>query len=116
MKGYPMRPARVLRSILALPFVATVLIPLLLWMLAPGSGARLQDGPMKLLLVFLAAVLVLGAVGLIAWNIALFTWIGKGTLAPWDRTENRVVRGPYRHVRTPMISGVFLILLGESLL
>lgn len=27
-----------------------------------------------------------------------------------------VVRGPYRHVRNPMISGVFAILLGEAAL
>jgi protein-S-isoprenylcysteine O-methyltransferase Ste14 len=26
-----------------------------------------------------------------------------------------VVRGPYRHVRNPMISGVLLVLLGEAL-
>jgi protein-S-isoprenylcysteine O-methyltransferase Ste14 len=42
--------------------------------------------------------------------------VGKGTLAPWDPTSRLVVRGPYRHVRNPMISGVLGILLGEAVL
>jgi protein-S-isoprenylcysteine O-methyltransferase Ste14 len=46
----------------------------------------------------------------------LFATIGKGTLAPWTPTRKLVVRGVYRHVRNPMISGVFCILLGEALL
>jgi protein-S-isoprenylcysteine O-methyltransferase Ste14 len=37
-------------------------------------------------------------------------------LAPWDATEKLVVVGPYRHVRNPMISGIFFILLGEVLM
>ena len=41
---------------------------------------------------------------------------GKGTLAPWELTQSLVVEGVYRHVRTPMISGVILVLLGESML
>jgi protein-S-isoprenylcysteine O-methyltransferase Ste14 len=47
-------------------------------------------------------------------TIALFGRVGKGTLAPWDPTRKLVVRGPYRRVRNPMISGVGLILLGEA--
>ena len=42
--------------------------------------------------------------------------IGKGTLAPWDPTQKLVVRGPYRYVRTPMISGVVAVLLAEAIL
>jgi protein-S-isoprenylcysteine O-methyltransferase Ste14 len=46
----------------------------------------------------------------------LFATIGQGTLAPWNPTAHLVVEGIYRHVRNPMITGVFAILLGESLL
>jgi protein-S-isoprenylcysteine O-methyltransferase Ste14 len=41
---------------------------------------------------------------------------GGGTLAPWDPTKRLVVRGPYRRVRNPMISGVFAVLAGEATL
>jgi protein-S-isoprenylcysteine O-methyltransferase Ste14 len=36
-------------------------------------------------------------------------------LAPWDPPRRLVVRGPYRYVRNPMISGVVLVLFGEAL-
>jgi protein-S-isoprenylcysteine O-methyltransferase Ste14 len=65
------------------------------------------------------AVLGAGAIaaglGLVAWTIALFVRIGRGTLAPWDPTSRLVVQGPYRHVRNPMITGVGAILAGEAL-
>lgn len=47
-------------------------------------------------------------------TISLFVRVGKGTLAPWMPTQKLVVRGIYRHVRNPMISGVSCVLLGES--
>jgi len=47
-------------------------------------------------------------------TIWLFVNIGKGTLAPWSPTKKLVIIGPYRNVRNPMISGVLMTLLGES--
>jgi protein-S-isoprenylcysteine O-methyltransferase Ste14 len=41
--------------------------------------------------------------------------MGKGTLAPWNPTQNLVIEGPYKYVRNPMISGVFFILISEAL-
>jgi protein-S-isoprenylcysteine O-methyltransferase Ste14 len=49
-------------------------------------------------------------------TIRLFVTVGKGTLAPWEPPQKLVVRGVYRYVRNPMISGVGLVLLGESVL
>jgi protein-S-isoprenylcysteine O-methyltransferase Ste14 len=49
-------------------------------------------------------------------TIRLFVTVGKGTLAPWNPTQRLVVQGIYRHVRNPMISGVFFVLLGEAVL
>jgi protein-S-isoprenylcysteine O-methyltransferase Ste14 len=49
-------------------------------------------------------------------TIRLFIRFGEGTIAPWDPTQRFVVRGVYRHVRNPMITGVCLVLLGEALL
>lgn len=53
--------------------------------------------------------------GLCIWTATLFMKFGNGTPAPWDPPKKLVVRGPYRHVRNPMISGVVLLLLAESL-
>ena len=108
---------RHLRSILLLPVTVTLLVPGLLllstrsihigwglpsaWQLIPLSGGLLS----------LAAGL-----RLLVQTIALFATQGQGTLAPWDPPRRLVVRGVYRHVRNPMISGVILILIGESLL
>jgi len=102
---------RALRHIAAiglLPGVVAVLVPALL---APWG-----EGPAAWPLVAAGCVLVAAGVGLIAWTVALFAAVGRGTLAPWDPTERLVVRGPYRHVRNPMISGVLALLLGEAAL
>jgi protein-S-isoprenylcysteine O-methyltransferase Ste14 len=48
--------------------------------------------------------------------IRLFVTVGKGTLVPWESPQRLVVWGVYRHVRNPMISGVLLVFLGESVL
>jgi protein-S-isoprenylcysteine O-methyltransferase Ste14 len=48
-------------------------------------------------------------------TIALFARVGEGTLAPWDPPQRLVIRGPYRYVRNPMISGVLFVLLGEAI-
>lgn len=49
------------------------------------------------------------------FTISSFITIGKGTLAPWAPTKKLVVTGLYRYMRNPMISGVFMVLLGETL-
>ena len=51
---------------------------------------------------------------LFASSLRRFVTEGEGTLAPWDPPRRLVVRGPYRHVRNPMISGVVLVLFGEA--
>jgi protein-S-isoprenylcysteine O-methyltransferase Ste14 len=61
------------------------------------------------------ALLCLGLVLVVA-TIRLFGTVGQGTLAPWNPPQRLVVRGVYRHVRNPMIAGVFFVLLGEAVL
>ena len=107
-----------LRAILVLPFMVAVVIPATilfiagpdtfdLWQLIPGTRAAL--------LVLGGSFIILGLVLMVA-TIRLFVSVGKGTLAPWNPTQRLVVQGIYRHVRNPMISGVFCILLGEAVL
>jgi protein-S-isoprenylcysteine O-methyltransferase Ste14 len=60
---------------------------------------------------YFCALLWLGA----ATGPSAFSVEGEGTLAPWDPPRKLVVRGTYRYVRNPMISGVLGILLGEAI-
>ncbi len=102
-------------SIAILPFTVTILVPL--W-IARSNGIELaladSGGGLGLQVVGLAAL----GVGLVLFTASLrrFATEGEGTLAPWDPPRRLVVRGPYRFVRNPMISGVIFVLLGEALL
>jgi protein-S-isoprenylcysteine O-methyltransferase Ste14 len=60
-------------------------------------------------------VLMIG-LSLLVITIRLFARIGKGTLNPMDPPKKLVIAGPYRYVRNPMITGVLLIQLGESIM
>jgi len=108
---------RALRSIIVLPGMALIVIPgLILWWtdsFNPGWG--LSSGLKVLLYLFGFSLLGIGLTLLIS-TIRLFVSRGKGTLAPWDPPKHLVMDGPYRYVRNPMHSGVFITLYGEGLL
>jgi protein-S-isoprenylcysteine O-methyltransferase Ste14 len=107
---------RHLRAVLLLPVVVAGGVPaLLVWRDGVAVGWGLRDG-LAVLPVLLGAALLAGGLLLVVWTIALFASEGRGTLAPWDPTSRLVVRGPYRHVRNPMISGVVGVVLGEAAL
>ncbi len=96
-------------AVLLLPVGVALLVPaLIVW----RTGAEASWGPLAIAGVLSIAVGLL----LVVSTIRLFASVGRGTLAPWDPTRRLVVRGPYRHVRNPMISGVLFILLGEAAL
>ncbi len=61
--------------------------------------------------------LLIGTVGALfaLWCILTFTFVGKGTPAPFDPPRNLVVNGPYRILRNPMYAGAALALVGASL-
>jgi protein-S-isoprenylcysteine O-methyltransferase Ste14 len=100
-------------AIALLPFVMTVVVPL--WV-ARNTGATFALGadlPAELLQLAGVLSLALG-LSLFVASLRRFATEGEGTLAPWDPPRHLVVRGPYRYVRNPMISGVIFILLGEA--
>jgi len=105
---------RHLVAVALLPFTVTVLVPA--W-LARRNGVRLGLGPGPAEIAAQAAgVLLIGiGVALFVATLRRFAGEGQGTLAPWDPPRRLVVRGPYRYVRNPMISGVFMVLAGEAL-
>jgi len=90
-----------------LPGTVAVLVPaLLIW----RFGANVQP-----VTAAVGALLVAAGLALVAWTVRLFVTLGRGTLAPWAPTSALVVRGPYRYVRNPMITGVGTILGGQAL-
>ena len=106
---------RHLFAVVVLPFTMAIVIPI--W-LARRSDIRLATGRGVLELGSQVIGLILLFVGLLLFVASLrrFVTQGRGTLAPWDPPRRLVVHGPYRYVRNPMISGVVMVLFGESLL
>jgi len=105
------------RAITLLPFMVNVVIPILI--LYYSRSLNIGWGlscPLNILPIVIGACFLCLGLFMLAFCISLFVRIGQGTLADWDPTHKLVVQGPYRHVRNPMISGVFCILLGESIL
>lgn len=100
-----------LRAILLLPGMVTVAIPAAILHFA---GIHWRSPPWTIVLPVTGSILVLVGLALMVMTVRLFFAVGQGTLAPWNPTQKLVVRGIYRHVRNPMITGVFCILLGES--
>src|SRR5262245_56057678 len=94
-------------SIAILPFTVTVLVP---WWIARRNQTALALGTTVVEIAVQLVGLTLLALGLtfFVWSLRRFAVEGKGTLAPWDPPRQLVVLGPYRYVRNPMISGVWL--------
>ena len=98
-----------LRAILLLPGIVAVAIPATILYF---TGVVWPPSPWNIVVGLL--FFVLGLV-VMAWTNRLFTTVGHGTLAPFDPPKTLVVRGVYRHVRNPMITGVLCVLLGEAI-
>jgi protein-S-isoprenylcysteine O-methyltransferase Ste14 len=106
---------RHLAAIAILPFTAVVLIP---WWIAQREESVPTLGTSQSALALQGAGLLVLGVGLLLFVSSLrrFATEGQGTLAPWDPPRNLVVKGPYRYVRNPMISGVLFILIAEAMI
>lgn len=102
-------------AIVLLPGTVTVVVPtLILSLQGNGSLVFSLPFPARLVLPLLGLPLLGVGLALMVKTIGLFATVGRGTLAPWTPTQRLVVRGIYRHVRNPMISGVCCVLLGEA--
>ncbi len=103
------------RAIIVLPGTVLVFLPaVILWISGGTSAEASVAGPDEVVL-WLATVAATVGLWLAVWTVRLFATYGDGTPAPWEPPANLVVRGPYRHVRNPMISGVVLMLGAEAL-
>ncbi len=116
MELRPPSIAQHLISILVLPFMVLVVIPASILKsvkLIPFDPFLKLNGALTNIL---GGILLIIGLLLLITSIILFIRIGKGTLAPWNPTQKLVVKGLYRYVRNPMILGVIITLLAESLL
>lgn len=107
---------RLLRAILILPGNVLVVVPvLILWLSASGAYAGTLAG-VATPHFWIAVLIIVPGLVLGGTTMRLFVRQGEGTPGPWDPPRRLVVRGVYRHVRNPMISGVIAVLFGEALL
>jgi protein-S-isoprenylcysteine O-methyltransferase Ste14 len=110
------RVPRILSSLI-LPFVIVVILP---WWLRTGLAEYDTcwpgDSPAVWIARLLGATVLLLGAALFVWCVTLLVREGKGTIMPWDPTQQLVIKGPYCHVRNPMISAVLFMVAGQALL
>lgn len=107
---------QLIKAILILPGTVLVVIPAAILLATRNTADGPQVRSLADPLFWLAGLSAAAGVALSIWTSRLFLRVGKGTPAPWQPPQKLVVRGPYRYVRNPMISGVLLILLAEAVL
>jgi protein-S-isoprenylcysteine O-methyltransferase Ste14 len=107
-----------LRHLLAVAILPATVAGVIPYWLARRNGISLRLGDTLPAIALQALAIVLLGIGLALFvgSLRRFAVDGRGTLAPWDPPRHLVVRGPYRYVRNPMITGVALVLAGEALL
>ena len=99
-----------IRDIFLLPVNVTIVIP---WLIHDRDQHLI---PNNFVIKLMGGLLLVAGLALFSTSVFLFHRVGRGTLAPWQSTQKLVISGPYRYCRNPMISGVFFMLMGESLL
>jgi protein-S-isoprenylcysteine O-methyltransferase Ste14 len=107
---------RHVRAIGLLPGISAGVIPALIAVLGGVDVGWGFAGAWQILPVAGGATLIGTGLLLMYRTITLFARVGEGTLAPWDPPRTLVVRGPYRFVRNPMITGLLVVLIGEAAL
>jgi protein-S-isoprenylcysteine O-methyltransferase Ste14 len=107
---------RHLMSVLLFPVTVTLVLPALI-LIPAGVRAPHPGSAPTVGLIAVGCLLIAGGLGMLIWTVLLFDRVGEGTLGLGNvmgEPVHLVVRGPYRHVRNPMITGVLCILLGEA--
>jgi protein-S-isoprenylcysteine O-methyltransferase Ste14 len=97
---------RAIGAFLALPGIVAFVVPLAL-ALTERRAVRLQPAGL--------VPAVCGAL-LLVWCVREFYVAGRGTLAPWGPSRQLVTTGPYRYSRSPMYTGVAILLGGWAML
>lgn len=104
---------RHLLSVLLAPAMMTAFIPAgIVWL--TGVEEPNLATTRGWLLAISGGLLIAFGLAMLVWTVVLFDRVGEGTLAIGSPVK-LVVRGPYRHVRNPMMTGVFCIQLGTAI-
>ncbi|MDF1540386.1 MAG: methyltransferase, partial [Candidatus Thorarchaeota archaeon] len=100
-----------------LPLLVTIIVPVILWYLSIGIDTWFAwPAGFERVFITLGALVILSGLILLYGTVQKFANEGEGTLSLLHPTQKLVISGIYRHMRNPMITGVLLILLGESVL
>jgi len=102
-------------TIVVLPLAIVVLIPA--W-LAQWGGAKLAPANGLAYGLVQAIGVVLTTLGVVLLVTSLYQIVTRShqALAPWDPPRHLDLRGPYRNVRNPVVSGVLFVLFGEAMM
>lgn len=103
---------KVLKAILILPGNVLIMFPAIILYFNSFRIIKIS----QYFSCFLVFSLFVGAIFLMFSTMKLFADVKCGSPAPWNPIDKLIVTGPYAYVRNPMLSGVFLFLLAESLL
>ena len=103
------------RAIVILPGTVLVYVPALILWAADGTELTAVSVGVREPRMWLTVLLGLAGFGLAISTVRLLMIVGEGTPAPWNPPRKLVVRGPYRHVRNPMITSVLMMLSAETL-
>ncbi|MGY5870984.1 MAG: isoprenylcysteine carboxylmethyltransferase family protein [Candidatus Thorarchaeota archaeon] len=104
-------------SAYGLPIIVLIIVPFLIMLLTNDTSLGWNIHPaLDIPLLILGLATILSGFTLLAVTIRMFSKIGKGTLAPWAPTEELVIEGLYSRTRSPMITGVLIVLVGEVII
>ena len=104
------------RTIIVLPGTVLVFIPAVIVLTTQDSKFAPELASSTQVRFWMALLTATIGLAVSVWAATLFMKFGQGTPAPWAPPKKLVIRGPYCHVRNPMITGVLLMLLAEAML
>jgi protein-S-isoprenylcysteine O-methyltransferase Ste14 len=101
---------------LSLPFVVLIVFPAAVVLMGGAHRIAFLEGrPQSVLASVVGFLLVAIGMALGLATFPLFLHKTRGTVMPWEPADELIVEGVYRHVRNPMHTGVFSVLVGEGL-